>query len=67
LHAQNFPGKYLGTMGKSLFQESLKALEADIQYANTLYVFLNSHPFLRVCFLIENLAYETYKLFFWIP
>ncbi|XP_027337770.1 E3 ubiquitin-protein ligase AIRP2 isoform X2 [Abrus precatorius] len=30
-----FPGKYLG-MGKCSFQDSLKALEADIQYANTL-------------------------------
>jgi hypothetical protein len=63
LHAQNFPGKYLGIMGKSSFQESLKALEADIQYANTLYVFLNSHPFFRVCFLTENLASEAYNLF----
>ncbi|TKY47147.1 E3 ubiquitin-protein ligase Topors [Spatholobus suberectus] len=32
---KNSPGKYLG-MGKGSFQDSLKALEADIQYANTL-------------------------------
>jgi len=31
-----FPGKY-PAMGKSSFKDSLKALEADIQHANTLY------------------------------
>jgi len=40
-------------MGKSLFQESLKALEADIQYANTLYVSLFNSTFFRVFVLIR--------------
>jgi hypothetical protein len=32
-----FPGKY-PAMGKPSFKDSLKALEADIQHANTLYL-----------------------------
>lgn len=35
-----FPGKY-PAMGKSSFKDSLKALEADIQHANTLYLSLS--------------------------